>query len=583
MIDIKYKINGQLVNPRDYDGLKISMDWLDRKQEPSINISNFALVGLDGTNIRQRALSGLTGGLGMFQGQPASVVIQDDSNIQEFEGYLDFTDALEFIGECEASVAFNKKQGLDWVNEVADGFSYRYLYDQGIITDADFVEIPYVINYIPDGTQLLILSLSLFTLTRELLDQIRVISESVADLVNASTPVVGVSAVGPVVSVDIGDIIALSLKVLLNVAYGIGIVVALISLFTQLIEQLMPPIRYHKGIPVRLLFQRACDYLGLQFKSNLLDSLDKSSAKWCLLPQKSGSNPNVNGLPQQGTQQDTFAGVVTTYKAVFNADYRIVNGVFEFEKKGSFDNATTYTIPNTFTDQEKLQDVNGFNTNEIKSNYLIAWATDLQDQNTLDNQDGRIFQAQTVPQRVGNQELVNIKGLEAVNIPIALGVRKDGLTAIEQTLKDIVTILDVLTGQLGNPQSLGGRILNRVGSLNLSSNFTNVDKMVVLNGDKLAKDQGSILSAKKLWDNYHSINSFVPINGIHSQYWIYREQPISFCMRDFVYLLNGALIQTETGETAEIEALEWDVNNYKATISYRVNRLYDLNLKLIEL
>lgn len=582
MIEVKYTIGGQVVSPRDGNDVKITMDWLNRKQEPSINIENLTIVGKEGTLLKERILNGLVGGLGVFQGEKASVSISDNGGMEQFDGYLDFTNDLLFTGNCEVTANFKKEQGTDWLNEVADGFSYRYLYDIGVVDNNDFVDVPYVINYVPDGTELMLLSLSLFTLTKELLEQSKALATRIADLTAALTPILGVSAVGPTVSYNVGAIIAEGIKLLVQIAYTVAIIIALVKLFEQLIEQLMPPIRYLKGIPVRLLFQRACDYLGLTLQSSLLDSIDQSNAKWCFLSQQSGTTKG-DGLPTQGSIQDTFAGVITTYKNLFNADFRISNGVFQFERKDSFETLTPYTIPNTFTDQDKLQDLVGLNTGEILANYNINWSVDVQDQNTLDNQTGRLFQAQTVPKRLGDPKLLNIKGLKEVAIPMALATRKDNLTTIEQVLKGIVTVLDALTGQLGNGNSLSGKIKNRVGAMNLSSKLINTDKVVVMAGTRLTKEQHEYTGAAILWEKYHSIESFVPINGVHNQYYLYKEQPIKFCFKDFVSLANGNNVQTQTGERAEIETLEWDVLANKATITYRVNRLYDLNLTLKEL
>jgi hypothetical protein len=286
------------------------------------------------------------------------------------------------------------------------------------------------------------------------------------------------------------------------------------------------------------------------------------------------------GLPTVNTQFDTFAGVIRFLKSTFNADFKILDGTFYLERRDQFRTNSPFIIPNTFTDQDNLQDVNGFNTNEAKANYNINWATDLQDQNTLDNQEGRVFQAQLQPKVTNDVALRSLKGLEQVSIPLSMPVRKDKLTVIEEAVKVFATLADALTGQLGKPTSLSGLINNRVGTMHLSSHFTSIGKMVVMGTSRLAKNQRSILDARKLWDNYHFINSFAPIEGVHNQYWLYKEQQIPFCFEDFVSLVGNNLVATETGEEAEIETLTWDVYNNRATINYRVNRLYDENFEI---
>ena len=179
-----------------------------------------------------------------------------------------------------------------------------------------------------------------------------------------------------------------------------------------------------------------------------------------------------------------------------------------------------------------------------------------------------------------NAELTNLTGKEQVALPFALPVRKDKLTVVEEAVKVFAVAVDAVTGQLGNPTGLSGSINNRIGVLHLSSHYTNTGKIVVLSGNKLAKDQREILSATNLYNNYHYINSFAPVNGVHNQYWTYEEQEIPFCYEDFVSLEGNNLAETESGENAEVSLLKWDVLNNIATISYRVNRLYDKNFKI---
>ena len=593
MADIRHYRNNQLVNPRDFK-VKIKMDWKGKKEAAQVLIDSIRLVGKEGTAFRTRALNGKTGGVGFFEGEPYRLEVCEGGNPkQSFEAFLDLTSGLRFISDCEIECPVKMKQGTDWLNETADSFSYRYLESIGVITNKDFVGVPYVINYIPDGTQLLILAISAFVLTKELIENIQSLSDRISDLTDAATPVVGVSAglgAGAVTAYDIGNIIMAALKLVAQIAYIVAIVFAIVELVEQIIEQLMPPKRFHLGMPLRLLFQRACDHLGLKLSSTLLDSLDTSGNKWVLIPTKrhrGGEKPTGSdnswretGVPSANDSTDTFAGVIRTFKRVFNADFQIKDGTFIFERRDFFKKNTGFVIPDTFTDQQNRWDEVSFNTDEMKANYNIGWNTDGQDLNTLDNLNGTYFQAQISPKVTINPELTNLKGLEQINIPFSQGVRKDKLTAIEEVIKVLVSAADALTGQLGKPTSLSGKINSRVGTLHISSHFLTTPKVVVMSGSKLAIDQRAITSSSKLWEDYHFINSFKPINGVHNQYWIYEGQKIRFCCSDFLKLFESNQVETTNGEPAEIEDLEWDIWENTAVINYRVNRLYDNNFNI---
>jgi predicted O-linked N-acetylglucosamine transferase (SPINDLY family) len=211
---------------------------------------------------------------------------------------------------------------------------------------------------------------------------------------------------------------------------------------------------------------------------------------------------------------------------------------------------------------------------------VISWDTDQQDLNTLDNVNGKTYQAVTSITSIQNQELVLLKGLERVVIPMSMAVRKDKLTAIEEVLKVFLQAADFLAGQLDNPQSFGSQFSARVGSMHISSHFLSRPKMVVMQGSKLARDQRSIMAASKLWENYHYIESFVTINDVNNQQVIFKEQEIPFCTADFVSLLDNNFCNTVDGEKAQVTNLVWRVEDDYATITYRVYRIYDNNLEI---
>ena len=593
MTDIRHYRNGVLVNPRDFDQAKITMDWAGKKEAANITVSSITLVAEEGKALRDRILSGLSGGVGFFEGEPYRIEIGPLNTQTSFEGYLDFSAGVNFVDQCEVECTLKREQGSDWLNEVADGFSYRYLENQGVIKNNDFISVPYVINYIPDGAQLLILGISTFMLTKELIEGIKALSDRVSDLTDAAIPVVGVgTGLGAVavVAYDIGNIVLAALKLVAQIAYLAAIIVALVKLTEQIIEQLMPPKRYHLAMTVKSLFVKACEHLNLTLESTLLDNIEKSGNKWVLMPSKNhrgGEKPTgadntwkETGVPSQQDATNTFAGVIRTFKEMFNADFQLKDGKFIFERRDFFIKSTGYVIPDTFIDQEKLIDANSFNTDQLKSSYNINWSFDSQDLNTLDNQNGRVFQAVLSPKVTNNPKLTSLTGLQEVGIPITMGIRKDKLTIIEEIVKGFVTIADSLTGQIGQPQSLSAQITNRIGALHSSSHFLSSPKMVVMAGSSLQVDQRNILSTQNLWNDYHYINSFKQINGKHNQYWIYREQKIPFCFEDFVNLLDSNQVETIDGEPADIESLEWDIWDNFATINYRVNRLYDDNFNI---
>lgn len=579
---IRHYINGQdLGEPRNWQDLEITVDFLNKKETANINVTDLQFVLQANSYLQNRVLNGLSGGVGIFEGEPYQIKVGDPFNpTYTFNGYLDFTDALTVIGEEEFSCSLKKLQGEDWLNDVADGFSFAYLAEIGSINSGDYVKVPYVINYIPDGTELILLSISIYMMVKELIDNVQKLAETIADSTNAATPgaTLVFTAVGPGTgfTIDIGDFIWVALKVISRIAYIIAITVAIINLVEEVINQLLPPKRFHLGMTIRSLFEKACGHLNLTFQSSIPE------LSWVHIPRKDrkGGSKGEVGYPDNTGPIYTFGDCIREFKKMFNADFRIINGVFIFERKDAFELPSNYKIPDYFNDQERLLDRVKFNTDEMIANYNINWQFDSQDQNTLDDQTGRIFQAITTQITTINAKMVNIKNLAEVSLPFSLGKYKSELTEIEKVAKTLGGIVDSLTGIFGGGTNFSSRIKDRLGSMLLSSDFLTNGKIVKMAGSKLASNQRDALAASKLWDNYHFINSFATVNGRHNQYYRYEEAEVPMTLGDFSQLIENNMFTDSDGNKVIIERLAYRPQQGTATIDYRLNKKYTNNLKI---
>ena len=585
----------QVEEPVNWQDLEVTMDWSKGKIAATINLDTLEFKGKTAIEIINDLQTN-----GYFEGRPYRVEIGEPLNpALTFDGYLDpASDPV--IKACNIiQLPLKRKQGEDWLVERAEGIVFRYLASDGYngagkITNDDYSGVPYVINYIPDGLELLMLAISTFMLTKELVESIQSLADQTTALINGVTPVVGTSAglgAGAVTAWDLGDIIGAIINLAVTLAYTVGIVFALVKLTEQIIEQLAPVKRSHLGMPVRLLVQRGCEALGLELKSTLLDAMDTGSNKWVIIPSKGhkgGSPPTgtpigefkESGVPNASDGIDNFGQLITVLKTTFNADYQLKDGVFELERRDFWKNTASYTIPDTLNNQEDLRNEFTYNTDELRANYLIIWDTDAQDQNTLDDQSGRTYQAITTLKTVQDPDLSLIKGSDRVSVPFSMAIRKNKLTAIEEVLKVFLQAADFLAGQLDEPQSFAAQFSARVGAMHLSSHFLTRPKMVIMSGNLLATNQRGKLSAQALWERYHFIESFVTIDGINNQQRIVNEQKIQFCFEDLVSLLDNNFCTLENGQSAEIMNLVYSVEKNSAIVTYRVYEVYDENLKI---
>lgn len=581
MAEIRHILNGNdFGEPRNWDELEITVDWLNKVDSGTINVSDLSFVDEANEYLQQRILDGLSGGVGVFEGVPYQIKVGDPSNPTfTFDGYLDMTEETTVIGGEEIVTSLKKKKGDDWLNDVADGFSFAYLHDQGIVTSSDFVKVPYVINYVPDGMQVIVLSMSIFMMTKELIENIQNLAETIADITDAATPVVGVSVglgAGVVTAWDLGNFILVTLKTLARLAYIIAITIAIINLIEEVLEQLLPKKREHLGMTFKRMFERACQNLGMGFFSDIQE------LEWVHIPRKDkkGGTSGETGFPTNTEPIYTFGDLIRTMKEMFNADYRIKNNIFYFQRKDKFEFPSSYQLPPFFNNQERLFQQFQLNTDEMVSNYNIYWSLDVQDQNTLDVVDGRVFQAITTPVTTINEDFVTIKNITELALPFSLGIEKRSLTTVEKIAKDLGSLVDSITGIFGGGTNFESQIEQRLGSLLLSSHFLTTGKVVKMAGSKLANNQRELLDARVLWDQFHFINSFAEYQGEHNQWFRYKEQPVPMTIEDFAILLENNKATDSEGNEYLIESVTYNPYKTTALIDYRVKKKYTNNLKI---
>ena len=581
MADIRHYINGQDFGvPRNYESLEITIDWVENRESATINISSLEFVLEANQYLQERVMNGLNGGVGVFEGEPYTIEVGQEFNPEfTLECYLDFTDSLSYIGGEEIVCSLKRAQTVDWITDKADGFSMSYLASIGKITPGDYVSVPYIINYVPDGLQIVVISMSIYMMTKELIENAQKIAETAADATDSATPVIGVSVglgAGAVTAWDLGNFILVAIKTLARIAYIIAMTIAIINLIEELLEQLLPKLRNHLGMSFRKMMERSCEHLGMRFESSI------EELNYVYIPEKSeeGGSRGETGHPTTTGPLNTFGDIIRTLKRMFNADYTISNGVFRFDRRDKFYVESSFVLPAFFNDQERLLNRFSLNTDEMISNYSIYYQFDTQDQNTLDVPTGRTFQAITSARTTINEDLVTIKNIADISLPFSLGIDKQELTDVETILKSLAGVIDDITGVFGRGTNYESDIKNRIGSMLLSSHFTTIGKVVAMNGSNLRRNQREEVNALNLWEKYHFINSFAEYNGEHNQYFIFENQPVPMTIQDFESIMETNMHHDSYGNEYEIDRARYNPYTTTAFIDYRIKRKYTDNLNV---
>lgn len=632
------KVNEDIANWRD---LEIEVNFEDETGQGTVKSGSLEFVGALADKINNWNTQGMVGGPGIFEAPPFRIEVCGSGNVV-FEGGINVADCSTSY-ECDKVVAPLRSQSIDFINDRASSFSFAWLASlpinsPGRITQFDYLNIPYVINSIPDGVNVMVAGMSLYMMLKELNEMIDKTTALVAELTGSVVPTVGVG-----VTTTVGAIVADIAKLGFYLAYLAFMIKAIIDLLQMVMDNLIQPVKFKKGMRVRDLFVRACAYLGIDFSSTLLSSpihyndviiprktqkfnQEKNFGKVFGIDMDRKDYDDSSNPTSTGFFEGTFADLILIEEQRLNAEIRIIGNTLHFETKEFFAKFANYTLPNI---QRRNADPHGTNACELSSNYIISYSLDDQDTNTYDDYRGTSCQMQLSPAIVINKKNILLKNITEITLQYALAKRKENLNVVEKIVSiiyDIVNeiytavtkfingVIKKINDTIAAVASLipGGVNLPkkpdlpkfppnpmgvRIGMMMLSSDFIGVQKLININPTVLVSkgfparafslnaNNVSITSARALMDEFHFTNFAVrKITSTgkpridHNQWLIYTDKEIPFCCGDYLSLLDNNFIKTYDQKTAKVKSIVWNPYKNTARITYRVKEQYTNNL-----
>jgi hypothetical protein len=457
-MQINYYIGGIEVEPpinQAEFGIELNYDKDDTSnQAVSLTEFEFGLGSqVDGNDaaslINLHRSNGLSTGVGIFEGLPFKIELTEDNTTEVlFDGYLNTSTAL---WDCDKVIVNATEKGkIDFLNETADSITFAYLYDEfgdnrrgikadALITNSDFISVPYVLSSVPDNKEALLALISLAFMVDTIGRELQAITELVASLPN----VLEWTAV---------------IRLLLRIIYVAGLIILLVELFKRIVDLLIQPIKYHDVMLVKTLCEKGAAHFGLTFESSILND-SQYADKLVILPKKYLQDVNTTSYGKYGTDallgtltpnsstsrgyyQGTFGQLLRDLKEVVNGKIIIEGNVLRLEKEDYNNSAYNYQVPPVDQTQYSL------NAQDLKSNYTVEFLTDINDKNTLQNYEGTLTQVITRPDRITNTDMVLMTGLEQRLIPFARATKKDADTTPEIILKAIAPIFDPIASTI---------------------------------------------------------------------------------------------------------------------------------------
>lgn len=624
MIKEKFYINNsEVLPPKNWQEIAIELNY-GKDQFPqgnTISITDFEWVRENYDLFIKHIADGLTGGVGIFEAPPLRIDLTDGITTKTvFSGYVDLTN-LKVKDRIKVTAKATSQSTVDWVNEVANGFTFEYLAkglkvgDKGFISSDLYKFMPYVNNSVPNYPQAAITSLMAFNLIQTIWKETVELYNLVVD---AANPFTTANAI---------------LQLIAKIAYLILMTIIWVKIVSDIFKFVISPVKYHAGMLVKDLMAKACEYLGLTFKSDIWE-IGSPFYNEIIIPEKfysaiSKTDIQILGFlapdknEQDGFFKGTFGALLDKMKTKYNAKIIVTN-----DKELIFIRKDKNALPADYQLADYYQPEYTYNTDEFKSSVLIEYALDATDTNTYQNYKGTIYEAITLPKVVNNQANVMGRGLNTVSIGFARASTKTELTVPEIILRDflilfedlanvLIKIINVITDAVNEALDLvetifsffgidlnippipvlekidlSSKIENRIGMMMLSNDHFNTAKVLILQEgsepkyNKINPSNDSVESAKKHFDLFYYVNSFVPqqLNPAYTdrpfgnQYKIKDFANIPFVWEDYLKVSANNRIYDSKGDVAIVESLKFYPAKQKADSKVRFSEIYTLNL-----
>jgi hypothetical protein len=508
---------------------------------------------------------------GIFEGLPLQI---QENGVNVFDGYLDFLNDFEIVNPTTVKSRIKKHDGNNNFQDRANGLTFGYLDELNLIGTGDYSNIPYIIEKEFNFIEFSFIAFSIYAISRDIEEQVRVVA---AQAVLLS----GLIASG----VPAAALVFPALQLSLNTAFAISLVIILTNLIIELVRYIFSPIKYHKGIRLQRLVEIGCSYLGYSYNSTINDlpeiyiiptktGIDKDSQQNSIINGITINQPGV-GYPSASDFGYTLGEVFELINKLFYAEFTIKNGVVEqhvIDSSWWLQNST-YVLPNI------LQESIVTNANELVSDKLITFKTDVKDVNSFENFLGHTYEIRTRPISASDNRNVLMNGFNRVDIPYDLPNRKNKLNNFENfAFKLINKVEEIIQVFDGSAPNLTGFISKRIGCNILETDYLHVPKIMKLDSNLfLPINQRNLWSAKHLYNLYHSKGSFV-LNNFGNQYYIYKGVRVPFGFEEFNQLTQNSYFYNSNGDLCKLEQISWNVSQDFALIDYRVKTKYTTNL-----
>ena len=574
---IQTLINGKEVKPPiDWQNQTIHATFGTDSTQPQVETDRFEYV-LDGAKaIIEHVQKG-----NIFEPLGCQQIYSDGTNnFTALNGYFDMSEGYEEVqptwGDIERPnrvlVKFKQNESVtDFVDQI-NGVSFGSLLEEGLISSQDYTTIKTVIVKKANFLDVATLIISTYLVSKQIADILLKQGDN-ASQVSALIATLPGGTVG-------ATILAVAQLIIL-IAYTLALIALLVKFVIALIELFIPPIVKNKGIKFRTLLEKSCEKFGYTLESPIeeLDSYyylpskpftNETNIVKDLIPQNAATEIGIPSTSDYGYLINEFWDLM---KSMFNTKIAVVGDTIQLRNADD----EYWLKQSTFKPHKSINfPTKQYNTEDLKQTRMMTFATDLNDEWTIENYTGTSYEIKT--ESTSGTVNNSIKGLERIDIPLCLPNNKDKPNAIEKLMLTLAGFADDLADVIGQSSNFRTKIeQNRINVLKISQNDYGTAKIVPLVSNQLPPNHRDLLSAKVLMEKYHYGKSFV--GDALGQKIIYNNFTIPFVLSDLNKTIQSGTFTLDDGRVAEFIELNYNFAKDTAECSISVQEVYTEKLK----
>jgi hypothetical protein len=551
---LTFLLNGQPVHPLNRDAFTLDFSTGNYSADgeyiffPQVRLeqNQLQLVGSDVEIVRLWLEEGR-----IWEGIPLEVYDEqtEQAVFDQDEACLDLSaaDFSMYPDEILAPILDKRLQ----FSQRAESLNFLLLREQGFITPADYVNINYVIAEVPDYHKAATLSMTLYIMVREGVDQVQKIADLTAESANPFSSPSGIA------------------KVAIQVVALISLGIAITNMLKSLSDALFQKPRYYRGMKFKTLLEKACQYLGLELDTALFDT---DFAGLTLLPEKDRPGARVGRTSDdEGCPDLLLADLLRDIGLLFNAKAKVQDNTLVLKRWDEFIQPNGVVLPRLKDAQNREYPVST-NAAELPAVTFVRFKRDNADHNTYRITEGYSAQSHIAQTGVLNERFNTLKGLRQVELPYAKAARKNSTSALEDIFASIIDAVNKIPG-IGGGGGLRGR---RVGCMELGQDAIGVPKALLVEPDGMVSEQdANYVNARHLLTQYHHLNT--PLNN---QQYVYRQPiPTPLSTAELKALIENPVAEDEEGKEVLVEECVYDPATELYNLKLRYFENYTSNLE----